>query len=73
MTFIDKIMIEFENNHNTFFEEKDIHCNYLDCIAGAGMAGMGKCFNKGNGKPDCPQFQKESDVLKEWEAGNEKF
>ena len=50
-------LIEYEKNNHTFFEEDQIHCNYVNCFAGMGIAGNGKCILKGNGKPDCPQFQ----------------
>jgi hypothetical protein len=58
-----EMIAKFERKHNTFFEENEIHCDYIHCKAGMGIAGMGKCFNKGNGKPDCPQFEDEEKWL----------
>jgi hypothetical protein len=59
---------ESEASLNTFFKEEDIHCNYLECNAGMGLAGSGRCFNKGNAKPDCPQFVDEEKWIKERES-----
>lgn len=40
-----------------------IECNYLECYAGMGIAGMGNCFLSGNGEKDCPQFVDEKEEL----------
>ncbi len=35
-------------------------CNFLKCLAGQGLAGMGVCFLKGDwADPDCRKFEDE--------------
>jgi hypothetical protein len=48
----------------TVFEENEITCNYLKCLAGMGIAGNGVCFLGGNGKNNCDKFEDEQEFLK---------
>ncbi len=39
-------------------------CNFLKCLAGLGLAGMGVCFLKGDwADPDCPKFEEEAEWI----------
>ncbi len=39
-------------------------CNFLKCLAGQGLAGMGVCFLKGDWtNPNCPKFEDEAEWI----------
>jgi hypothetical protein len=39
-------------------------CNFLDCAAGLGLAGHGRCFLRGDWEDsDCPKFQTEEEFI----------
>ncbi len=45
-----------------------VKCKWIDCYAGMGLAGNGRCFVKGNFKdPDCPVYKNEDKWIKEKE------
>jgi hypothetical protein len=60
-----------DSKRNTFFAKENVHCDYVHCNAGQGLVGMGRCFNKGNAQPGCPQFVDEETWLKEREREQE--
>lgn len=44
-----------------------VKCNFRDCNARTGLAGNGRCFNRGDWTDaDCPQFTDEATWLEEW-------
>lgn len=43
-------------------------CNFIDCLAGLGLAGMGVCFLRGDWADlDCPKFKDEVEWVKNME------
>ena len=61
------------NPRDTFVpieRELDIKCNYLDCMAGMGLAGNGHCYLAGDPYiKNCPKFQDEKKIMGEYEDG----
>ena len=52
--------------------DSKLRCEWLDCYAGMGLAGMGWCFAGGLWwHPSCPGYQSEDEYLKEWEQREE--
>ena len=50
-------------------QEHNIKCNYVDCAAGMGLAGNGRCFLCGEwDNADCPKFKSNEDFIAEHEA-----
>ncbi len=42
------------------------NCNFIDCVAGMGLAGMEICFLRGEPKnPDCPKFLDENEFIEQ--------
>ena len=49
-----------------------LHCRFIDCYAGSGLAGNGQCFARGMWwHHSCPMYQYEDDFLAEWEQREE--
>ncbi len=41
-------------------------CDFIHCLAGQGLAGMGVCFLKGDwANPDCPKFKDEREWVRQ--------
>lgn len=48
-------------------EESKIKCDFINCFAGMGLAGGGRCFAYGAWwMNDCPNFKDEDEWLLEW-------
>jgi hypothetical protein len=50
-------------------EDEPIKCDYINCAAGMGVAGMGSCFLFGDPRnPNCPKFEDERlyETIEEW-------
>jgi hypothetical protein len=63
---MDKLEEIFGKKERTEFDE--IRCNYKECSAGMGVAGMLVCFLGGDYRdPKCSKFVDEEKMLKEWE------
>lgn len=48
--------------------DEEPKCDYVHCVAGTGLAGMGTCFLRGEwDNPECPNFEAEDEfTAKRW-------
>lgn len=52
-----------EKDEPETFDDGRIECDFLDCVAGEGVAGSRHCLLHGDWrKKNCPKFQKETEV-----------
>jgi hypothetical protein len=74
-TYLKPAHNAFLMSPGTIFEIGEaINCDYINCAAGMGMAGNGRCFLSGDGAINCKEFITDESFRKEHEeatgAGN---